>query len=155
MTHSLEKMGGNTPFVSEITVDVNFWPYRISEEVRLEILSAVSIMVSGSVKVDSVWFSPEEMSPGLIDRSWDGLLMYDFNKWLMVNQEKLIEKRIPTIPFICPALYSHSVPDPKDTRVEELGEVDPFAALEMLLTEYLMLHMVEPKFFSLVDLNAK
>jgi hypothetical protein len=94
------------------------------------------------------------MTPGLIDRSWDGVMMYDFNTWLVKQEERLKTTQIPTIPFIVPALYANAVPTPEETVVEDLGEVDPFAALEMVLAEYVMLHMVEPKFFSLVDLNA-
>lgn len=155
MTHGLEEMGAKTPLVEEIVVDVNFWPYRLSDDVTLDILTAVRTMVSPSVNVDSVWFSPDELSPGLIDRSWDGMIIYDFNGWLMAQKDRLIDKRIPRIPFICPALYANAPPKPGETYDNDIGEVDPFAALEMLLSEYLMLHMVEPKFFSLVDLNSE
>lgn len=154
MTHELESMGAKTPFVSEITLDVNFWPYQLSDEIRQEILSAVRIMVSPSVKVESVWFAPAQLNPELIDRSWDGVLMYDFNTWLTEHQERLKDKQIPRIPFIVPALYWNGIPTPEETEIEDVGQIDPFAALEMLLAEYVMLHMVEPKFFSLIDLKA-
>lgn len=55
---ALGKMADNTPFVEAVTLDVNFWPYQLTEGERQEILAAVRFSVGGDVQVDSVYFSP-------------------------------------------------------------------------------------------------
>lgn len=42
---ALGKMADNTPFVEAVTLDINFWPYQVSEAERQEILTAVSFSV--------------------------------------------------------------------------------------------------------------
>ena len=152
MTAELEKLAVNTPMVDGITLDVNLWPYRMSQQVIDEVLNAIRFNLSPTVSVDSVFFSPQELTPELIDRSWDGLLMYDFNGWLTHHHEALMNKRMPRVSFIAPTLFANKTPTEDEVTFDGMGAVSPFAALEISLTEYLMLQMVDARYFSLVDL---
>lgn len=153
MVNAFTEMTTKTPFVEKVSLDVNFWPYHVTDDVRLEILAAIKHMVGQTVDVDSVFFSPSDLSPELIDRSWDGVILYDFNTWLAIHEGALREKPIPTVAFMVPALYANRPPKPGEAVVDELGEISPFAALEMVLTEYLMLHVMDVKYFSLIDVR--
>lgn len=153
MVHAFGEMATKTPFTEKVTLDVNFWPYSVSEDVRVEILSAVKLMIGTEVEVDSVHLAPEQLNPELIDRSWDGVVMYDFNQWLGLHEGALRKHPIVSIPFMVPMLYANRVPAEGETEIEELGEVSPFAALEMVLSEYVMLHVMDVKYFSFVDVQ--
>lgn len=152
ITNALGKAAIKAPIVERIRVDVNVYPYRMTDELKAMIAGAVNEWVSVDTLVDVVDIPPSEITPRYLDRHYAAVILYDFDEWLNHQHEALIECPIPTITIIAPALYANERPTEKDMRVEGTEITSAFAALEMSLLEYMSLTIMDAKYFSLIEL---
>lgn len=121
---ALGKMADNTPFVEAVTLDVNFWPYQLTEGNAKRFWRRCGSPLGGRAGGLGLLL-PKELTPKLIDQCWDGVIMYDFNTWLVENEERLKDTRMPTVAFIAPTLYAGRMPTAQETYVEEMGRSRP------------------------------
>lgn len=150
LTKSLSESAIYTPFVTSVGIEVNLYPYKLTGEEIKTMESVVRHYLSVETKVTTVRFSPEQLTPEIINIRYDGLIMYDFNAWFGAQVEKLKDKQLPTVTIMAPALYANKVPSKEEITFEEIGEISPFASLEMVLCEFIDLHLLDATYFSLV-----
>lgn len=148
MTSALGKASIEDPRIEEITLDVNVWPYRLNAEVKDAIADAVREWVSIDCKVAVVDYDHGSLTPTFIDRRYVALILYDFDGWFQAQHDALLEKRLPTVSVIAPALYANGKPD--EEVVINGSPVDPFSATELALVEYLSLVLKDAKYYSLI-----
>ena len=155
ITEDLARQAIHTPFQQDIRVEVNLHPFSMTEAVAKEVCASVGYMLSIETEVEHTFLSHQELTPQFIDKHYAALFIYDFNNWINHHSEALKENPLTRVTFVCPALYSGQIPNEEDVYDEEIGNIDPFASTEMILVEYLDLHLVEPYYFSLLDPNRK
>lgn len=143
-----------TPFRQDIRVEINTYPFDLADDVANEICAYVGYMFSLETEVSHAYIPYEQLTPEFIDQNYASLFIYDFNAWIERHIETLKETKLTRVSFIAPALYVNQKPDEEDLIDDEIGTIDPFANLEMILSEYLTLHLVKPYYFSLIDLSA-
>lgn len=141
-----------SPEISGVSIDLNFHPYRLSKEIVAEIVETVRFQLNDTVDITAVILSNETLTPEYIDLHYDAIVLYDFNAWIVEHAEALKERQIPTVVFMTPAIYRNQV-DTEGAYIEELKtKVSAFAALEMVMTQYLHLQMNDTRYFSLIEL---
>lgn len=152
ITQAWEDLAQNSPLVESYAVDINVYPYRLSEAELDAIVSAVLSYVSLDCQVEIVSYPPEALTPELIDKHWSILLLYDLDGWLNAQVERLKEKKIPAVTIVAPALYHDRIPGEEDLPKETLGNISPFAALELALVEYVSINLIDAKYFSILPI---
>lgn len=150
LSKSLIEAAIYTPEVSSVAVEVNLYPYKLSSDEVKMIEDVVRYYLSVNTNIKTTYLTPEQLTPDVIYLHYDGLIMYDFNAWIVSQVERLKEKRLPTVTIMAPALYANKIPDKDEITFEDTGEISPFASLELVLCEYVDLHLLDAKYFSLI-----
>lgn len=155
MFKELIEMRENTPLVGELEVGINFWPYILSEEIKDDYLNAVSAYVGTEyfVKTTKHYYPPETITPAVLKSRWEAYITYEYGKWISLHAEALTHERIPRNTLMVPAISTLGEYDLENCKLEGRKEpVDPFAALELLMTEFLSVEVIQAKFFSVLKL---
>tara|TARA_B100000700_G_scaffold208593_1_gene229246 strand:- start:3506 stop:4210 length:705 start_codon:yes stop_codon:yes gene_type:complete len=152
MVMELRDAAKEVPFIDQVTVDVNMYPYDFSEEVQREIVNTIRYMTGDIAKISAVNIPLIGLMPDYISNHYDAVIMYDFNAWLEKHGNALKHNPMPRVSFIVPALFQGRVPTEDELDFGELNTNDPFSATEMALAEYLIVRFVDVSKFSVVEL---
>ena len=145
------------PGEEKTTLFINLYPYHFDSEREIEAIKmALRYHLGASQPIETGFYAPEQLTPGLINNNWQSVFSYDFNEWLVAQVENLKAQRLTRTTFVSPALYWNDPPETDDdTYIEEFeANVSPFGALELSLTEWLALHLLDPVVFSVVVLDT-
>lgn len=141
----------NGPNVTSISVDINIYPYELSEEETSMLVTTLMSYCTIDTKVSVVSIKPEELRPALIKERWTLLFMYDFDEWLGYHYKSLMEGvKIPDVTISTPTIKRGNDLDPNTLREQKLEDADPFAALEFFISEFVGLTLSETTRFSVV-----
>lgn len=107
----------------QFKIDINVYPYRLSEEVRASIVLAIETYTNNAAEINLVDFAPEELSVQLIKSQYAICFMYDFNEWLMKHTEEFKVTTMPEVRVVAPKLYLKDTPLPllEKVKTEEYG----------------------------------
>ena len=143
-----------TPVTESLKIIVNVFPYKLTED-EIRILSTAVMCYGGmESEVTVTNKSLKELSPTEIKKSWDGLIIYEFDNWFTLHSEALDKTPIPRHLMFAPALYIKPIEE-KDEVVTtaEGGTINPFTVVEMAMVAHLCLELLRPEEFSLIKLD--
>lgn len=152
MVLELKEASKGVPFIDNITIDLNTYPYDCTDEVKRELANVASYLTGGVADVKISYVPLIGLMPDYLDSNYDAVIMYDFNDWLEKHGGALKEKPLPRLTFIAPAIFHGEIPDDKDLDFGDLNTNDPFTATEMALADFLMLRLVDVSKFSVVEI---
>lgn len=99
------------PLLSQqFKVDINYYPYDLSEQVLAAIQVAMETYTNGAAEINMVCYAPEDLSVSMIKASYDIVFLYDFNEWLMQHTKEFEKMQIPEVRMVAPRLYLSDVP---------------------------------------------
>lgn len=150
----IEQQRMTTPGIDSLVIDINVYPYELSDTEREYICSAIRYYVGMEPTIQTVSITPEDLTPTAIRDNWDGVILYDFDQWFTHHANALNTVLIPRHLMFVPALFIKRVENPEDLVVEGAENMTPFTMLEMSMVERLSLEMLRPKEFSIIDLTA-
>lgn len=100
------------PTFKEVNVIINTYPYEI-DEIGKEWLRTLSIESFGKdCKVCNIPI--HLLTPGVIGDQYDDIFMYEFDKWLSMHGEALMDYPIPEVKMYAPLLTQKKVPNNYD-----------------------------------------
>lgn len=117
---------GNNPYIKEVNVVVNYYPYKLSEEEQHLICSGVSSVMNLDRPVDMVYLEPKEITLDFLRESnIFTYVLYDFDLWSTValpdvNGENLKEvglSKIENLTIIAARIAKDAI---KAREVEEM-----------------------------------
>ena len=152
MVLELKEASSGVPFIDNVSVDVNTYPFNFSDEVERELVSVIRYMTGDVAKINMVNIPLIGLMPSYIDANYDAVIMYNFNEWLTKHGNALKTNPMPRVSFIVPALFREKVPTEDELDFGDLNTNDPFSATEMALAEFLMVRFVDVSKFSVVEL---
>lgn len=96
----------DTPHEILPEIHLNFYPYKLSEEVQELFLRALQKKVPQAPRVMAVNYSNEELTPAFLKANYGTVVCYDFFDWIEVHSRNEAIKRcpIPEVTFFTPAL---------------------------------------------------
>lgn len=150
ITEYLSKLRLNAPMYETCEVILNTYPYDLDQGVLDEIVVAVGVWVSMECTVTTINLPTEAVTPKWLMENTEGYVLYDFNQWLVLHEDGLKTHRMPRNMVMAPKLYWNETPEEDTVEVDGMGMVNPFAAVELALLEYLGLNFQDPEFFSLI-----
>lgn len=99
------------PLLSQqFKVDINYYPYDLSEQVLAAIQVAMETYTNGAAEINMVFYAPEDLSVTMVKSCYDIVFLYDFNEWLMQHTAEFEKAQIPEVRFVAPKLYLKDVP---------------------------------------------
>lgn len=150
ITDSLEKKSIGTPFDGDVIIDVNIYPYVLSDPVRAMLRDIVGVNVSISTVVHTVNYAPADVTPKFLDEHYAALVIYDIDQWMQLHVTALMEQKIPTVTLMTPARYIREIPTDEDCTVDERGAVNPFALFEESVAELISVSFLDTEYFSMI-----
>lgn len=158
MLNKLAQRAINTPLNGIPELHVNTYPYLFEEHVKEQIINAVMYYLPMDIEVKTTYISPDDLTPDVIRKEFSGIIMYDFDTWLKLNQKRIGKTKLHDITFIVPALHYNGV-IPTSSELQEVAKElnldkatsnTTFAAVEASLIEFIHLIMVDVKNFSFI-----
>lgn len=145
----LERDFDETPYLKNVGLTVNIWPYVFDEE-ETEMLSKIMMVYGGVNTIPTVIrLSPEKLTPEYIVARYTGMIMYEFRSWLALQMENLKPMVMHNVSFIAPALI-HGVRASGELLQEGGLKADAniHQLTEAALREFLFLENSPALFFS-------
>lgn len=139
LTLKLEMEANDTPFVSNVIVELNVFPYQLDEDDRLAIAEAVMMRCGHSTEVKCVFYHPKEMTPQAIKNRYSGMFIYNFRDWMEHHVEAFKSFSMPRVTVMAPALFYDEIPSDDEFvkdgmrpeinafQLSEVGAVELFA----------------------------
>jgi hypothetical protein len=137
----------NTPLVSDVKLTINFYPYILTDDEIEAYLTALSVFTNNEVQLSHVWLPPEEVTPAFLDADYSAYILYDFNHWMSLQEQRFIDKVIPSITVFAPARAADVEFTEEDITVPGVGVVSPFEMLEFTSKLYMNLQLVDIALF--------
>ena len=147
----------NTPRFDGVDVEVNVWPYQLSEQERVDIVTCVMAHINFPIQVKAVSIHPNELTFKRIDaEQWTAIFLYNFRQWAEYHVERYSETD--------PSLASRSmiIPELLKTVKEELPKEDtkapsgealtPFNALRMMMSPIIAIQYVPVEMVSILEI---
>lgn len=155
ITKELDMSRITAPDVEEIKVSINTYPYTLTIDEKRMLETLVFHYCALGTDVDTVEFKPEDLSPSFIKDRYDGVIMYEFDKWFTHHVTELNSVLIPRNVVFAPALYIKNPDALVEETPEEFLNVSPFSQFEMALVERLGLELLNAKEFSVVPFEGQ
>lgn len=153
ITDTLQGQSITSPHVDSITVEVNIYPYTLSEKERDVLVDMVMLYSSLITMVNIVSYTVQQLTPSVLREAYSGLIIYDLEAWLQNHLEPLQRCPCPTVTIMTPVRYN-VVPTLEQTAMDARGPTNLFAAMEQFLLEFVGINFHPMECFSLVDIAA-
>lgn len=148
ITKELDMARITSPEVEHIQVDVNVFPYELSETEKDQLRTLVFHYCALGTEVNVVSLSLKSITPQLLKERYDGLILYEFDNWFTHHVNTLNHVLIPRHAVFAPALYIKDPAELLEETPEEFLDISPFAQFEMALIERISLELLNAKEFS-------
>ena len=128
-------------------VEVNTYPYVLTEKEKADMLTALNIRLNGLVTPSLIHVSPAELSPRTCQSKYVEMTMYNWVQWLDVQEAKkgFEQVNMVRVPINLPRVYFNDEMTPEEFLAKRQSgiEADIFETLEVSLAGCLQLHWVD------------
>jgi len=160
---SEQDMVAVAPKGSSIQVDINFYPYQLTEEEKRELILMVASYSGTFALVREVYIPLEDLSLSLInDHKWNAMFIYHGKEWLEQCFKKnypdfpnKTPKGVPQVRLFTPALYMcvDDVKKSMDALTLPNGNmVDTFDAVTAMHADLIGFEFLSPTTFTLAGI---
>jgi hypothetical protein len=132
----------NTPYLSGVSVEVNFYPYTLTRQEELVILALVSKDLGDNFNISGVYKSEKELTVGFVKDNYCALVMYDYGNWLNIHNKDLQSKKLKEIALYAPKLNYGRLLTPEEEKEFSDKSTDMYELLKMFLTEFILLQFL-------------
>lgn len=131
----LERRAIVDPSISGVALDVNVWPYQLTDAEAHDLALAMAERAGYQSPVRLLCQPPAYFTPTLIRQSYAGVLLYDHHSWFKLHADELLMRvGIPQVTMVVPKLVYDRLPTAEEL---ELGTEKKRNAFE--IAEYMML----------------
>lgn len=115
-----------TPFHKQPMLEINTYPFKVSDEEASVIISAVAAKTDDQCDIKIVYYHPEDLNPVFLKNTYEVVMMYDFQEWLETHSKNGNWKK-----YSCPGV---TVMAP--LMVKNTDSFDPKKKIEHILSDY-------------------
>jgi hypothetical protein len=146
----------DTPFTSEILVDVNIYPYVLKREELEALMKCLMAVIGKGCAVRFIRKSDEELTPKLCNETYSLMVRYQYDKWIdemCKDDGKDIRRyRLSGITLIGPQIFIRK-PTPNEIANFRAKKQDPFRLTERLFSPIINLQLITLSTFC-IDVDA-
>lgn len=136
----LTEASANHPEKRGVHIDINTSPCHFTEDEKTTFKEILREYLGDGYSIGFVNIPIERLTPALIQRRWEVITLYSFDKWLTIHQKELLDNRIARVTCITPRLL---LKEPDATM-----ETEPTHEVTAALAEYIGLEWIKPKMVS-------
>lgn len=124
----------NTPGNNALELDVNTYPFSLTDEEVAIALEGIVKMIGDKVTINMVNLSHKELTMDYIRDNYNIMIMYNYHEWLNIHTEELKKKTIIHVKLYVPMIFFGSLPT--EQQYKELEEInnDPFELSQKMLS---------------------
>jgi hypothetical protein len=132
-------------------LDVNVWPYELSDEEMAMLRSLVYMQMRGIIGVNVFSKPIETLTPAKCAENYHLMVMYDFADYLNAHSSALIKDPKPYLMLVAPMVYINNDPETHDETIDQLKQgINSLALLEAGIQDKLCVKFVNVEVFSIV-----
>jgi hypothetical protein len=132
-------------------LDVNFWPYDVSDDEMAVFRTIIWQKMRGIIGVNVFRRDIKELTPGYCAENYHMMITYDYHHYLNAHATELIRSPKPFLIMIAPMVYFNTDPDKDEETIEQLNQgINSLALLEATLAPRICLKFVNVDIFSIV-----
>ena len=155
LTGYWDRLLNETTMVESITVEINTYPYDMSQSDKESLEAAVLYYASAYSNIKAVNIPTEKITVSLLKERYSGMIVYDIDNWLQYHLDEFKTIKMPDVSIITPALYHNKVPTEAELAQNEIKELDAFGALKLAFAEFVTLEFVPVKDFCVLKIPPK
>jgi len=138
----LKEASANHPMAGGVGVDVNVWPYDFGVTETAELKGLLKEFLGEDIDVGITSIAPEALTPKAIRGTWCSFTIYNFDEWLTLHSEALLDTPIPSVVCVVPRILKKPLPDDV--------EMDPTLEVSGALVEFLGVEWITPQEVSII-----
>lgn len=149
MLLSLLSTGLATPYITYVTVDVNFYPYDLKDDEIDLILKAISSWIPKLASLHGVNLSEDKITPDFIKNNYDVIIKYHYDTWLEINTKGFEKTLVPEVDLYVPAIsFTTDLTDEVLRDIYEETGKHPMDMLKFGLAPFINLQPLDVSAFS-------
>lgn len=155
LTSELERLFYDTPLGSSVDIDLNIYPYVLSDAELSMVKDCLKHYSALTANVEIISQPMSYFTPSILKQHYGGIIVYNVAEWLSLHAEALLQCKIPDVSIIGPRRYAVEDDVPVDDDLSFLPEGVPrdiFAFTEEGLLEFVGLFYWDMRVFSFIDL---
>lgn len=121
--------GGMTPQPGSINeMDINIYPYRLSDDERAELASVTEFRMAAKLKVNIIRTPPSALPYSYVNDNYYAAILYGWQDWVIAQGENALSATCPDLRVIVPKLLVKEL-DPTQGTAEEkalMEKMGPF-----------------------------
>lgn len=146
-----ERRSVNDPTISYVAVDINEYPYKLTEAERRAFAQALVRVLGVKSVIRMIYAPPAAITPEKIrdenGEPYSGMILYNHVAWFQAHWERLLQVSIPRVTLVAPKLWPEKPLDDYDLTVEGMGRVDPWHQATAPLLQHIGLEYVEVRHY--------
>ncbi len=153
----LERSTIDSPVVSGYEVNINYYPYNLTEEEQRLIGLAIVNYIRPPTRVSMVNIPYTQMTTNDLKESYSMVVIYNFVEWLKAIGPKIkTMARTPSLVVMVPMLFfdQSTIPADKDNAEMAKLNTNPFKLTTQACAEFFSLVFETINIFSVVDVSA-
>lgn len=150
MTKELQFRQSRQVEIGHINVVINFYPYKLDNETREEILLSLVPFLAVNSRITDTWVSPDKLTPSVLNGMADIAIFYNYDDWFTLHIEELVKDPYPMMTAMVPMLLHNKAQLTEDLLTDpETGQQrDPFKLHSLFLAEFLGVEFQPANVFS-------
>lgn len=144
--------------INEPFVDVNVWPYELSDGDKEALRAAVGHFTALETRVNIIDVPIKHMTPTRLFASYGGAVMYEWRDWMAEHRRELNKVRDTEFVMIAPFMFHGRELSQEEWAYEEMNpDVNPADLMTLAMIGYFELKPVDLMLFSIdrLDIDFK
>ncbi len=145
-----------TPYSTAIRIEVNTYPYVLSNEEEAALARVLIHYTAGVSDLEFIRKSDEELTPQYCERNYSLMMRYHWGEWLDHHAKTGALKRTPLthVVILVPQLFFAKLPTQEQEKLMLKGKLDPFKDVEVYVASVAGIKVMPVDIYSL-DLESK
>lgn len=137
-----------TPFHKTPKVDINIYPYVLTDEEVSVIISAIAVITNEQTDIEVVSYSPEELNPVFLKNHYEVVMMYDFHIWLETHAVSGVWKKYscPNVTLMAPLMVKNNSTYDASKKVQDI--LTDYETLSKTMSPYVDIQFLPIEAFS-------
>lgn len=147
MLLQFEKIAINSPFITDVSVQINTYPFKIDEFGMLAITKIMRTYIKVDCEFETVYLPYEELTVDKVEKEYTALIMYDYYKWMDLHATELQSRRLRNVGLYVPALYFKRRPTEEEIHQFHRNGMTMFEFMKTALDPMINVQFVDISMF--------
>lgn len=139
-----------TPHLQDFAVEVNSYPFVLSEEEQALLLTSMREALGGTIEVSVVYIPWPELTLERVRSTYSAMVMYQYHSWLNLHNDELKKRPLMEVGLYVPRLYfadKNQITDEIRRELKKRGK-DEFEIFSDVLNPFVGIQFLPVSLFS-------